>query len=78
MLKHEVIVADEWQDNGAQKLTTVSQCLQIPINKMQLCSLAVAYACSYHNPTTTWGTPFAIFTSANRSPTQHLARGMRL
>uniref|UniRef100_A0A8C7RFT3 GRB10 interacting GYF protein 1b n=1 Tax=Oncorhynchus mykiss TaxID=8022 RepID=A0A8C7RFT3_ONCMY len=31
---------------------TVSLCIQIAIDKMQLCSLSDAYACPYHNPTT--------------------------
>ena len=30
-------------------------CIQIAINKMQLCLLFGAYACPYHNPTTTMG-----------------------
>ena len=48
MLKHEV---DEWHDNGPQDLVTVSLWIQIDIDKIQLCSLSVAYACLYHNPT---------------------------
>ena len=52
MLKH-VMAADEWHDNGPQDLITVSLCIQITIDKIQLCSLSVAYACSYHNPTAT-------------------------
>ena len=44
MLKHEVMAVNEWHDNGPQDLVTVSLCIQIGINKMQLCSLAVAYA----------------------------------
>jgi hypothetical protein len=44
-LKHEVMAADEWHDNGPQDLcVTVSLCIQIAIAKMQLCSLSVAYA----------------------------------
>ena len=50
MLKHEVMAADEWHNNGPQDLITVSLCIQITI-KMQLCSLPVVYACPYHNPT---------------------------
>jgi hypothetical protein len=46
MLKHE---------DGPQYLFTVSLCIQIAIDKMQLCSLSVAYACPYHNLTTTMG-----------------------
>jgi hypothetical protein len=42
MLKHEVMLADEWHDNGPQDLATVSLCIQIAINKMQLCLLSVA------------------------------------
>jgi hypothetical protein len=30
-------------------------CIQIAIDEMQLCSLSVAYACPYLNPTTTMG-----------------------
>ena len=51
MLIHEVMPADEWHDNGPQDLVTVSLCIKIAIDKMQLCSLSVAYACPYHNPT---------------------------
>jgi hypothetical protein len=51
MLKHEVMAADEWHDNGPKDLVTVSLCIQIAIDKMQLCSLSVAYACPHHNPT---------------------------
>jgi hypothetical protein len=50
-MKHEVMVADEWHDNGLQDLITVSLCIQIAIDKMQLCSLSIPY----HNPTTTMG-----------------------
>jgi hypothetical protein len=49
------MVADEWHDNGPQDLVTISLCIQIAIDKMQLCPLSVAYACPYHNPTTTMG-----------------------
>ena len=51
MLKHEVMAVDEWHDNGPQDLVTVSLCIHIAIDKMQLLSLSVAYACQYHNPT---------------------------
>ena len=37
MLKHEVMAVDEWHDNGPQDLVTVSLCIQIAIEKMQLC-----------------------------------------
>jgi hypothetical protein len=50
MLKHEVMAADEWHNNGPQDLVTVSLCIQIAIDKMQLVSLSVAHACPYHNP----------------------------
>ena len=43
MLKHEVMVADEWHDNGPQDLITVSLCIQIAIDKTQLCSLSVFF-----------------------------------
>ena len=55
MLKHEVMAADEWHDNRPLDLVTVSLCIQIAIDKMQFCSLSVAYACPYHNPTATMG-----------------------
>jgi hypothetical protein len=53
MLKHEVLAVDEWHNNGPQDLISVSRCIKIPIDKMQLCLLSVAYACPYHNPTAT-------------------------
>jgi hypothetical protein len=48
-----MLVADEWHDNGPQDLITVFMCIQIAIDKMQLCSLSVTYACPYHNHTVT-------------------------
>jgi hypothetical protein len=55
MLKHEVMLADDWQDNGPQDFITICLCIQMPIDKMQLCSLSVAYAFPHHNPTATMG-----------------------
>ena len=55
MLKHEVMAADEWHDNGPQDLVTVSLCIQIATDKMQLCSLSVAYEFPYQDPTATMG-----------------------
>jgi hypothetical protein len=55
MLKHEVMAADELYDNGPQDIITVSLCIQISIDKMQLCSLSIAYAYPYHYPTATMG-----------------------
>jgi hypothetical protein len=55
MLKDEVMVADEWHNNGSQELITISMCIQMAIDKLQLCSLSVAYACPYHTPTATMG-----------------------
>ena len=37
--------------NGPQDLVTVFLCIQISIDKMQLCLLSIANACPYHNPT---------------------------
>jgi hypothetical protein len=51
MLKHKVMAAAKWHDNGPQNLITVSLCIKIAIDKLQLCLLSVAYACPYHNPT---------------------------
>ncbi len=53
MLPHEVMVVDEWHNNGPQDLITVSLCIQNAINKMHQCSLSITYACPYHNPTAT-------------------------
>ncbi len=55
MLQHEVMVVDEWHNNGPQDLVTVSLCIQNAINKIHLCSLSITYACPYHNPTATMG-----------------------
>ena len=41
--------------NGPRDLVTVFLGVQIDIDKMQLCSLSIAYACPYHNPTATMG-----------------------
>jgi hypothetical protein len=41
----------EWHSNGPQDLVMVSLCIQIAIDKMQLCSLSVTSACLYHTPT---------------------------
>ncbi len=55
VLQHEVMVVDEWHNNGPQDLITVSLCIQTAINKMHLCSLSITYACPYHKPTATIG-----------------------
>ncbi len=55
MLQHELMVVDEWHNNGPQDLNTVSLCIQNAINTMHLCSLSITYACPYPNPTTTMG-----------------------
>jgi hypothetical protein len=55
MLKHEVMAVDEWHNNGPQDLIMESLCIQIAIDKMQLCLSSVAYACPYHKPTATMG-----------------------
>ncbi len=55
MLQHEVMVVDEWHNNGLQDLVTVSLCIQNSINKIHLCSLSITYACPYQNPTATMG-----------------------
>ncbi len=55
MLQHEVMVVDEWHNNGPQDLITVSLCIQNAINKIHLCSLSITYTCPYHNPTATMG-----------------------
>ena len=55
MLKHEVIAVGELHNEGLQDLITLSLCIQIAIDKIQLCSLSTAYACPYHNPTSAMG-----------------------
>ncbi len=55
MLQHEVMVVDQWHNNGPQDLVTVSLCIQNAINKMHVCSLSITYAYPYHNPTATMG-----------------------
>jgi hypothetical protein len=55
MLKHEVMAADEWHNIGPQDLVTVFLFIHIAFNKIQLCSLSVAYACPYYNPINTMG-----------------------
>ncbi len=50
MLQHEVMVVDEWHNNGPQDLVTVSLCIKNCINKIHLCLLSITYACPYHNP----------------------------
>ena len=74
MQKREVMAVDEWHDNGPQDLVTVSLCIQIAIDKMQLCSLSIAYALCHTITQPPWGTVH----SANLSPTQSRTRGLRL
>ncbi len=73
MLQHEVMVVDEWHNNGPQDLVTVSLCIQNAINKRHPCSLSITYVCPYHNPTATMGHSTTL-TSANRSPTRRHTR----
>ncbi len=55
MLQHEVMIVDEWHNNGPQDLVMISLCIQNAINKMHMCSLSITHACPYHNPTATMG-----------------------
>ena len=55
ILKQEGMTADEWHNNGPQDLITVSLCIQIAIDKMEFCSLSMAYACRYLNIPPTMG-----------------------
>jgi hypothetical protein len=50
MLKHGVMAAGEWHNQGPQDLITLPLCIQIAIDEIQLCLLSVAYACPHHNP----------------------------
>ena len=56
---------NNWPHNGPQDLVMVFLCIQIAIDQIQLCSLFVAYACPYHNPTATMG---ALFSQRWRQP----------
>jgi hypothetical protein len=49
------LLATDTLKNGPLDLVMVSLCIQIAIEKMQLCLLSVAYAYAYpyHNPTST-------------------------
>ncbi len=74
MLQHEVMVVDEWHNNGPQDLVAVSLCIQNAINKMHLCSLSITYAAHTITPPPPWATRSTTLTSANRSPTRRHTR----
>ncbi len=71
MLQHEVMVVDEWHNNGPQDLVTVSLCIQNAINKMHLCKHTPVHTIT---PPPPWATRSTTLTSANRSPTQRHTR----
>ncbi len=66
MLQYELMIVDEWHNNGPQDLVTVSLCIQNAINKRHLCSLS-AYTITPPPPLATRSTAL---TSANHSPTR--------
>ncbi len=70
LLQHEVMVVDEWHNNGPQDLVTVSLCIQNGIIKMHLCLLSITYACHTITPPPPWATRSTTLASANRSPTR--------
>ena len=74
------LVMAEWHEKGPQHLfLLISLCVQIVINKKELCLFYVASACPYHNPTATMGhSVHNVDITANRSPTQRHTRGLRL
>jgi hypothetical protein len=72
MLKHEMMATKEWYDNRPHDLITVSLYIQIAINKMQLCSLSIAYVCPYDNPVANWPEPF----TADTEPRQSIMTGL--
>jgi hypothetical protein len=72
MLKHEV--TDEWHDNGTQD-RVVSLYIQIAIDKMQLRSMSVAYACPYHKPTATMGHSVHNFDISKSHAAMHMVCG---
>jgi hypothetical protein len=76
MLKHEVMTVNEWHNNGPQDLIMVSLCVQVPIDKMQLCFTSACLPASpYHNPTPTMGCSVSTtLTLANHSHTLPSAR----
>ena len=75
MLKHEVMSANEWHDNDPRDLVTLSLCNPIAIDKLQLCSLSLAYCLPPPPPR---GTLFTTLTSANHSPTRRHTRRLQL
>ncbi len=52
IMQHEVMVVNEWHNNGPQDFVTVSLCIQNAINKIHLCLLSITYTC---NPTANMG-----------------------
>jgi hypothetical protein len=71
MLKHEVMAVDEWHDNGPQGLITVSLCIQMSIDRMQMYSLSIAHACPYHSLNPTVG--HSVHNVDISKPTRHLS-----
>ncbi len=62
-----------WRMNGTtmgHRFLSRYLCIKIAINKMNLCSLSVAYGCPYYNPPPPWGTLFTTLVLANCSPTR--------
>ncbi len=51
MLQHEVMVVDEWHNNGPQDLITVSLCIQNAINKMHLSRICLSSYPANHTHT---------------------------
>ncbi len=74
MLQHEVMVVDEWHNNGPLDLVKVSLCIQNVINKMHLCLLSLTYAAHTITRPPPWATRSTTLTSANRSPTRRHTR----
>ena len=50
-----LLVTDTFKRKWASGSCHGILCIQIAIDKIQLCSLSVAYACPYHNPNATTG-----------------------
>jgi hypothetical protein len=74
----QVMVAGEWHGNAPHDLVTVSLCIQIAIDKMQLGFFPLLMPAHTKTLQPPLGILFTMLTSANRSPPQRHACGLQL